>query len=74
MRLLMNQEYPSQLIEMGFIPFPELIEMRFIPFPCKSKPHGPGFSQNSLRLKYEAIDESRVPISINRNGMYPVSL
>jgi hypothetical protein len=51
----MNQEYPSQLIE-----------MRFIPFQGESKPH-------SLRLKYEAIDESRVPISINRNGIYPVS-
>jgi hypothetical protein len=58
----MNQEYPPQLIEMGFIPFP-----------CKSKPHGHGFSQNSLRLKQEVIDESRVPISINRNGIYPVS-
>jgi hypothetical protein len=42
----MNQEYPSQLIEMGFIPFP-----------CKSKPHGHGFSQNSLRLKHEVIDK-----------------
>jgi hypothetical protein len=52
---LMNQEYPSQLIEMGFIPFQG-----------KSKPH-------SLQLKQEAIDDSRVPISINRNGIYPVS-
>ncbi|MFT6971087.1 MAG: hypothetical protein ACJAXX_001655, partial [Roseivirga sp.] len=39
-------EYPSQLIEMGFIPFP-----------CKSKPHGHGFSQNNLRLKHEVIDK-----------------
>jgi hypothetical protein len=55
MRLLMNQEYPSQLIEMGFIPFQG-----------RSKPH-------SLQLKQEAIDESRVPTSINRNGIYTVS-
>ncbi len=53
----MNREYPSQLIEMGFIPFPELIEMRFIPFPFKSKPHVPVFSQNSFRLKNEVIDK-----------------
>ncbi|MFT6215735.1 MAG: hypothetical protein ACJAS3_002135 [Roseivirga sp.] len=66
----MNREYPSQLIEMGFIPFPELIEMGCIPFPCKSKPHGPGFSQNSLRLKHEVIDKPSEDIFSDPNEIY----